>query len=353
MNKLNFLSEGNSMVSFDLDNEKENYYSKKLSNIKRNTDDINYYYSEINIKNKQINELKSIILNMKNNQEKLFYEVKSLQEYIPNFSPENKNKTKTHKNTGKEEVLLSKIKKLQIENMKLKIRLNKNEEKENIFYNSINNKLLKAERDIQLLSFENKNNNNLILAIQNFLFNINDKINSDNQALIFDLSLIDNNTFIHNLQILESKIINKLNQLNNIGNMCLYTNSRNSTKRDLYDLDDNLYNLNHYTINDNIDNIGNKLKNLKNFKNILKNKNGMKTINYLNSQINKNKKKIKYGFLYNNYFDEKKPKNGKPLKAYSLKNNNFKEINGNDDINFEYKINKINSILDDSEKNDQ
>ena len=75
------------------------------------------------------------------------------------------------------------------------MKINKNEEKENIFYNNINNKLLKAERDIQLLSFENKNNNNIILAIQNFLFNISDKINTEKQTLVFDLSISESSSF--------------------------------------------------------------------------------------------------------------------------------------------------------------
>ena len=210
MNKLNVVSEGNNIITNDVENKKDNYYySHKYIKENKNDDDIYYYYSEINKKNKQIIELKSIISNMKNNEEKLFSEVKSLQSHIPN-STNNNNLTKTQKRIEQEQILLEKIKKLQNENMKLRTRINKSEEKKNIFFNNINNKLLKAERDIQLLSFENKSNNNLILAIQNFLFNISNKINSKKQTLIFDLSIIDNNTFIHNLQILEANIINKI-----------------------------------------------------------------------------------------------------------------------------------------------
>ena len=263
MNKLNVVSEGNNIITNDGENKKDNYYySHKYIKENKNDDDIYYYYSEINKKNKQIIELKSIISDMKNNEEKLFSEVKSLQSHIPN-STKNKNIIKTQKRIEQEQILLEKIKELQNENMKLRTRINKSEEKKNIFFNNINNKLLKAERDIQLLSFENKSNNNLILAIQNFLFNISNKINSKKQTLIFDLSIIDNNTFIHNLQILETNIINKINQLNNIGNMCL-NNSRNYFKHNMNYTHDNNFdtynNNNRYTINEYNNN---KIKNLK------------------------------------------------------------------------------------------
>ena len=240
---MNFVSEGNSIVNYDIENEKEKYYNNHI-------DDINYYFSEINKKNKQIIELKSVINDLKLTQEKLLNEVRVLQRKSSNYSSKNKDKILENKNVEKEQVLLSKLKKLQNENNKLKMKINKNEEKENIFYNNINNKLLKAERDIQLLSFENKNNNNIILAIQNFLFNINDKINSQKQTLIFDLSIIDSNTFIHNLQILESNIITKIDQLNNIGNICLFS-SRNHNKGTLFDIDYDNINKKHYTINEN------------------------------------------------------------------------------------------------------
>ena len=295
MIKYNFLSEGNSIINYDIEkeNEKENYYEKRI-------DDINYCYSQINKKNKQIIEYKNIIANLKSNQEKILQDIETLQKKTSNSSLNKpKNKISEIKNEfSHEQILLSKIKKLQNENKKLKMRINKSEEKEKIFYANINNKLLKAERDIELLSFENKNNNNIILAIQNFLFNINEKINSENQTLIFDLSLIDNNTFIHNLQILESNIINKINQLNNIGNICLY-NSRNYDKRKLYDFEGDTYIKNHYTIGGGGGNNDTKIKNIKK---ILKHRNQvktMKTINYINSQ---NIKKKKFGLFYNNYF---------------------------------------------------
>ena len=351
MNKLNVVSEGNNIITNDDENKKDNYYySHKYIKENKNDDDIYYYYSEINKKNKQIIELKSIISNMKNNEEKLFSEVKSLQSYIPN-STKNNNLTKTQKRIEQEQILLEKIKKLQNENMKLRTRINKSEEKKNIFFNNINNKLLKAERDIQLLSFENKSNNNLILAIQNFLFNISNKINSKKQTLIFDLSIIDNNTFIHNLQILEANIINKINQLNNIGNMCL-NNSRNYFKHNMNYTHDNNFdtynnNNNRYTINEYNNN---KIKNLKK---VLKNKYEMKTINYLNSNNKKIQKKLSFKLFYNNFLDGEKNKDGKPLKAYKLSNNTFKGISGNGDICFENSNNKINNVsIENSKRNE-
>ena len=343
MIKYNFLSEGNSIINYDIEreNEKENYYEKRV-------EDINYCYSQISKKNKQIIEYKNIIANLQSTQEKLLQDIQTLHKKTSNSNinkPKNK-MSEIKKEFSQEQILLSKIKKLQNENTKLKMRINKSEEKENIFYANINNKLLKAERDIELLSFENKNNNNIILAIQNFLFNINEKLNSENQTLIFDLSLIDNNTFIHNLQILESNIINKINQLNNIGNICLY-NSRNYDKRKLYDFEGDTYIKNHYTIG-----VGRTSDTkIKNIKKILKHRNQMKpmkTINYINSQ---NIKKKKFGLFYNNYFTEKQ-KDFKPMKAYSLRNDYLKDIGINDDICFENKENKINNMGNNGRTND-
>ena len=324
---MNFFSEGNSIINYEKENEKRYYYDKHI-------DDMHYCYSEINKKNKQIIQLKTIISNLKITQEKLLSEIKALQNKNLNYSSKQKIKTNEPQKNSQEFILLSKIKKLQRENSKLKMRLNNSEEKENIFYKNINNKLLKAERDIQKLSFENKNNNNIILAIQNFLFNVNDKLNPQKQPLIFDLSLVDNDTFIHNLQILELNIITKINQLNNIGNMCLYNSRNNNNKKIIYD-NNYIYDENHHTIN------GNNAYILQNLKKNLKVKGKMKTINYLNSKNIISKKKFGFGLFYNNFFDSEKQKNSKPLKAYSLRNNFFKEIGINDDINFENKDNII------------
>ena len=227
------------------------------------------------------------------------------------------------------------------------MRINKSEEKEKIFYNNINNKLLKAERDIQLLSFENKNNNNIILAIQNFLFNINDRVDSEKQSLIFDLSLIDNNTFIHNLQILESNILKKIKQLNNIGNMCL-NNSRNNYKENLNVIDADNYYRKHNTIIRNNENSNNII----NIKKMAKFKNRIKTINYINSQNQKSKAELGFGLFYNNFFNSKKHKNINPLKTYGLGNDYLKKTGINDDIIIEKKLIELNNgISDDSNIN--
>ena len=61
-----------------------------------------------------------------------------------------------------DQYFISKIGKLQNENDKLKLRINKIEEKENKFIYNLNNKIKEAERDIKILSFENKNNNILL-----------------------------------------------------------------------------------------------------------------------------------------------------------------------------------------------
>ena len=329
---MNFYSERNSMYFHEIENEEDN----------RHTNDIKYCYSEINRKNKKILELKSIISNLKSTQETLLNEIISLQN---KDTSKTKKKDTSQNNNEQELILLSKIKKLENENSKLKMRINKSEEKEKIFYNNINNKLLKAERDIELLSFENKNNNNIILAIQNFLFNISDKINTEKQTLIFDLSLIDNNTFIHNLQILELNILKKIKQLNNIGNMCL-NNSRNNYKEKIKDIEADNYYRKHNTIiiNNDKDN-NNKIKNIKK---MAKFKNRIKTINYINSQNQKGKAELGFGLFYNNFFNSKKHKNIKPLKAYGLENNFLNKIGINDDIIIE---NKSIKISDDSKEN--
>ena len=334
---MNFLSEGNS-VTFGIESEKEteNYNSKKSDKIDTNTnaESINYFYLEINKKNKQITELKSIISNLKATQEKLISDNKLLQKKIrPNSKDSN---TKEQK-----QFLISKIKSLQNENLTLKRRINNSEEKDNIFYKNINNKLLKAERDIKILSFENKNNNNILLAIQNFLFNITEKFYSNKPNLVFDLSLVDNNTFIRNLQVLEANIINNLNQLNNIGNICLSNDqSRNKSINTIDEI--------NYDKNNNTNIINDEDKKMKNIKRILKHKKSLKSFNYLNlndAHNKKNKNYMSYGCLYSNYYEGENQKNDKPMKAYYFKNNYNRESSINDDISYENKTQKINNYL--------
>jgi len=341
---MNFLSEGNSITN-DIESEKEteNYDTKNSDKIDTNTnaESINYFYLEINKKNKQITELKSIISNLKKVQDKLQNENKLLQKKIRPSSKESCPKEQ-------KQFLISKIKSLENENSTLKRRINNSEEKESIFYKNINSKLLKAERDIKILSFENKNNNNILLAIQNFLFNITEKFYSNNQSLIFDLSLVDNSTFIRNLQILEANIINNLNHLNNIGNICLCNN--HSRNKSIKTIDDINYNKNNHT------NINNDDKKMKNIKRILKHKKSLKSFNYLNlndEHNKKNKNHMSFGCLYSNYYEGENQKNDKPMKAYYFKNNyNNKEFGLNDDICFDNKVNKINSYLSSFKNNE-
>ena len=337
---MNFISEGNSVISIDLEKEidtniSNNYSSKKIEETKSSQDEINYYYVEINKKNKQILELKSIIFNLKKTQEKLINEIKSLQMKLHPFLIKNKN------DELQDQYLISKIKKLQNENNTLKIKINKSEEKENKFINNINNKLKKAERDIKILSSENKNNNNILLAIQNFLFNISDKLNTNNdQKLIFDLSLIDNNNFIHNLQILESNITSKLNQLNKIGSICLY-NNKSYYKKSMGNLD-NGYKMNSNTIINNNDKI------IHNVKRIFKHKKG-RIKSFLNNNNKKCKNQMGMG-IYNSFNEIENQKNNKPIKAYYLTNNYDKEFDSNEDICYKNNSNNGNNGLYDSKK---
>ena len=331
---MNFISEENSIINLDSEKENEtnisnNYSSKKIIQTDSNPDEINYYYLEINKKNKQILELKSIIFKLKKTQEKLIQDIKSLQKKLHPFL--NKNK----KDKSQEHYLITKIQKLQNENNNLKTRINKSEVKENKFINNINNRLKKAKRDIKILSFENKNNNNILLAIQNFLFNINYKLNSDNQKLIFDLSLIDNTTFIHNLQILESNLISKVNHIDNIGNIYSY-NNKNYNQKSMGNLNID-YKNNSNTINNNNDKI------IQNVKKIFKHKKGgMKS--FLNNKNKKYKNQMNLG-IYNCFYEMENQKNNQPMKAYYLANNYTKELESNEDISYENKSNNDNSSL--------
>lgn len=111
----------------------------------------------------------------------------------------------------------NKIKCLQLENLNLKKDIDKNLKKDDDFYEVISSKLFRAQKDIEQISLINDNSNGILIAIQKFLSKIKKQIGLDNE-LVFDLSKIDNKTFIHNLSILEMNISNKLLRLNNIEN---------------------------------------------------------------------------------------------------------------------------------------
>ena len=310
---------------------------------------INYYYLEINKKNKRITELKRIISELTGNKDdKLNQEISSKKYAEKNNQDKNFDSESLFAFNSQKSELFLKINKLEKENSFLRQKINKKQKKEELLYEQINEKLLKAENDIKILSNENINNNNILLAVQNFLFNVcevvfpNHKNKTDNEIL-FDLSLIDTNTFINNLQILESQI-NKFFELKKVGNICL------SGKKPDYDysgfLEQSnkiLNNYKKYAFPNNDENNFNKPKKMK-----LSESEKVIAKKY-NSKIKKNSEKFSCGRNINNFcvndrdirFESQKPMNyskNKIMKENEKKGKSvsYKKKNIKNDLFFNY-----------------
>lgn len=320
-----------------------------------NEEQINHFYIELNQKNKKILELKSRINSLLNSENNLLKEISilkaknqganSTEENTNNKENCNINNINNRNNNKNENQLLSLIKNLEEENSLLKVKLNNCKEKENMFNQIINTKLHQAEKELKTLSSININQSNILLALQNFLFNINDKI-GNNQELIFDLSIVDNKTFLKNLQTLEKNINNKIIKNNIIKTNQDYLSYRLSRNENKDKLIKNMMKSKVKTSSSNNKNI-NYLSTI-----TAKHTHGKNINNFLNTfNISKVKKKEKPFSLYNT---NNNTINNSLNDDIQEEKNNIKYNNENDKykLNFNFNCNSRNDLKELENSND-
>lgn len=175
-----------------------------------------FLFDELNKKNRQINVLNEKIQLLLEENKRLLGQINTLKQH--NYSLNKifeQNNNKNYKDSLiKENQFMLIIQKLQEENDLLKMKLNEKQKIEEKYQNTIDNKLKTTSIQLQNLLIMNINKDNIIIDLQNFLNNINVKINKDKNRYVFDLNKIDYKLFSSNLKKLEEDIINKFNDFN-------------------------------------------------------------------------------------------------------------------------------------------
>jgi hypothetical protein len=169
------------------------------------------YQKELNKKNKQIIELENKIKELMNNNNN-----NNNCSHISHMTEKSNNQSQIHnssytisfQNNISQNHMISLIQVLQRENDILKSKLNEDQKIEDKFSNTIQFKLLSAKDEIENLKKMNTNKDNIIMAMQNFLNNINKIIS--NEKINLNFNQIDIKTFSNNLKELEQEIISKL-----------------------------------------------------------------------------------------------------------------------------------------------
>ena len=167
---------------------------KKSNNEFDDNNNLSFYQNELAKKDKQISNLQKKINNLFFNKNSLIYQIdKSIHKNIPslkNISPQNhyqKNKLYSSFQTSPYDNTLL-----------LKNKLNLNEQIGEKYNNTIQYKLLSAQREIENLTTMNTTKDKIIMNMQYFINNINKEV--CNGKLNLNINNIDINTFIINLK---------------------------------------------------------------------------------------------------------------------------------------------------------
>jgi hypothetical protein len=325
---------------------------KKSNNEFDDNNNLSFYQNELAKKDKQISNLQKKINNLFFNKNSLIYQIdKSIHNNIPslkNISPQNhyqKNKLYSSFQTS-----------LYDNTLLLKNKLNINEQIGEKYNNTIQYKLLSAQREIENLTTMNTTKDKIIMNMQYFINNINKEV--CNGKLNLNINNIDINTFIINLKRLEQKIIKKLKKIpkpNKIPESIIQKAKENSIrkqktevslikKKHLYIFPFNQRNnkLNTQANTNECKYYNNSFKK-QNFTCQNYNKKPMKELKYIrsstgrtNSKLKENKLKLKRYLLNKNQeiYNRVQPK--KHMKSLDNKNNNenLKTITINNEMSF-------------------
>ena len=122
-----------------------------------------YFYKELDLKNKQIAELKARINNLLDSKQNLQEQIENLKakNYSLSSNCEQETQMSTIQLQKRENELINHINNLQRENSMLKMQLNKKEGAETNFQNTIAYKLAQAQKEVDNLSVMNTYKDNI------------------------------------------------------------------------------------------------------------------------------------------------------------------------------------------------
>ena len=175
----------------------------------------NYFYQELDKKNKEIRELKEKVSTLLDEKILLNKTINDLREKNKQLiiSEEKENKKLDSSNNRKIKELYQVINNIQKENKILKDKLNKQDNIEKDFSNTIKNKLTQAQRNVDNLSVLNTIKDNIILDYQDFVNKLNELVGKKFN-FILDFSSDKIEIYKKNLNKIQNKVLEHLNYKN-------------------------------------------------------------------------------------------------------------------------------------------
>lgn len=175
------------------------------------TNQPNYFYRELDKKNKQIQELKdrvNTLLDEKNLLNKLVQELRENNHQL-SIKNEQENKKLDSEVNNKMGELYEIIKSLQRENQIIKDKLNKQDEFEKNFNETVTNKLTQAQRKVDNLSVLNVIKDNVINEYQDFVNQLNEIVGKKFN-FILNFSNDDIDIYSKNFNKIKNKVFEHL-----------------------------------------------------------------------------------------------------------------------------------------------
>ena len=172
----------------------------------------NYFYQELDKKNKEIRELKEKVSTLLDEKILLNKTINDLREKNKKLiiSEEKENQKLDSNNNRKIKELYQILNIIQNENKILKDKLSKQDNFEKDFNNTVKNKLTQAQRNVDNLSVLNTIKDNIILDYQDFVNTLNEIVGKKfNFILDFSNDKID--TYKINLTKIQNKVLEHLN----------------------------------------------------------------------------------------------------------------------------------------------
>ena len=172
----------------------------------------NYFYQELDKKNKQIQELKEKVSTLLDEKTLLNKTINDLREKNKQLiiSEEKQNQKFDTSNNNKIKELYQIINIIKQENQILKDKLNNQDNFEKDFNNTVKNKLTQAQRNVDNLSVLNTIKDNIILNYQEFVNKLNEIVGKKFN-FILDFSNDNIETYKKNLNRIQNKVLEHLN----------------------------------------------------------------------------------------------------------------------------------------------
>ena len=189
-----------------------------------------YFYKELDLKNKQISELKVRINSLLDNKQNLQSQIEDLKmkNYSLSSNCEQETQMTTIASQKKENELKEQINYLLRENEMLKQRCNQKEGVESNFQNTITYKLHQAQKEIDNLSVMNTYKDNLLSRMQDFYNKINN-IAGTRYNYTLDYCNDDLNVYMRRMKEIEDKVIHQLQFEDFHQNTTYFGNQNNNT----------------------------------------------------------------------------------------------------------------------------